>query len=146
MQSIHLWKVSVNVVSSPWLDPSLEGACRGWGWGRQVKLLCAATWCLKFSLHHSAQPPGPQAQGAQERGGEEALRHQVVPGWGLGVTMEGKAVWKVGEAWVGHGESTGRTGRGDRGGGALWFKGSIRPEKGDTWETVICRDRGLASS
>lgn len=32
--------------------------------------------------------------------------------------MEGKAVWKVGEAWVGHGESTGRTEDGGGGGGS----------------------------
>lgn len=60
------------------LAKSLYGS--GTRWGVAVKVLCAATWCLKSSLHYSAQPPGPPAQRAQERRGEEAMGHQVVMG------------------------------------------------------------------
>ena len=92
-------------------------------------MLCAATWCLKSSLHYSAQPPGPPAQRAQKK----ARQGHGAPGcdgWGLRVTMEVKAVWKVGEAWVEHRERTGRT----RGVGGAVLCGS---------RAALCQGKGM---
>lgn len=53
------------------------------------------------------------------------------------MTLEVKAVCKVGEVWVGHGERTGRTKEWKEGEGSQCsvVKGSVMPEKGSIWGT-----------